>query len=43
MQSRNIKSIRWAGVMVILLAFFVCLGLKGETHIISKGHHPSGH
>jgi hypothetical protein len=28
MQSRNIKSIRWAGVMVILLAFFVCLGLK---------------
>jgi serine/threonine-protein kinase PpkA len=30
MQSRNIKSIRWAGVMVILLAFFVCLGLKGE-------------
>jgi serine/threonine-protein kinase PpkA len=41
MQSRNIKSIRWAGVMVILLAFFVCLGLKGEDIYAAQQSKPA--
>jgi serine/threonine-protein kinase PpkA len=30
MQSKNIKSMSWAGLMVVLVAFFICLGLIGE-------------